>query len=144
LVRETSWRGIVDGIAGGYLDAAQMPSGMPLWLTLGGNENRPVSTVTSLTMSRNGNGITLCKRFYDQGIYSLKEFKRMLLEFPASQHRMGVVHPSSMHNLLLRYWLATGGIDPDRDVQLKNIPPAQMVVDLQGGTIDGFCVGEPW
>ncbi|HAX80706.1 MAG TPA: bacitracin ABC transporter ATP-binding protein [Cyanobacteria bacterium UBA11372] len=144
LVRETSWRGIVDGISGGYLDGAQMPSGMPLWLTLGGNDNRPTPTVTSLTMSRNGNGITLCKRFYDQGIYSLKEFKRMLLEFPASQHRMGVVHPSSMHNLLLRYWLATGGIDPDRDVQLKNIPPAQMVVDLQGGTIDGFCVGEPW
>jgi ABC-type nitrate/sulfonate/bicarbonate transport system substrate-binding protein len=49
-----------------------------------------------------------------------------------------------MHNLLLRYWLAAGGIDPDRDVILKPIPPAQMVVDLQGGTIDGFCVGEPW
>ncbi|HBK66176.1 MAG TPA: bacitracin ABC transporter ATP-binding protein, partial [Cyanobacteria bacterium UBA11166] len=29
LVRETSWRGIVDGMAGGYVDAAQMPSGMP-------------------------------------------------------------------------------------------------------------------
>jgi bicarbonate transport system ATP-binding protein len=144
LVRETSWRGIVDGISGGYLDAAQMPSGMPLWLTLGGNENRPVPVVSSLTMSRNGNGITLCKRFYDQGIYSLKEFKRMLLEFPAQQHRMGVVHPSSMHNLLLRYWLAAGGIDPDRDVQLKNIPPAQMIVDLQAKTIDGYCVGEPW
>ena len=35
LVRETSWRGIVDGMTGGYLDAAQMPSGMPMWLTFG-------------------------------------------------------------------------------------------------------------
>lgn len=26
LVRESSWRGITDGIAGGYLDAAQMPA----------------------------------------------------------------------------------------------------------------------
>ena len=68
----------------------------------------------------------------------------MLLESPAQQHRMAMVHPSSMHNLLLRYWLASGGIDPDRDVMLKTIPPAQMVVDLQAGTIDGFCVGEPW
>jgi bicarbonate transport system ATP-binding protein len=59
-------------------------------------------------------------------------------------HRMGVVHPSSMHNLLLRYWLAAGGIDPDHDVELKTIPPAQMVVDLKAGSIDGFCVGEPW
>jgi bicarbonate transport system ATP-binding protein len=49
-----------------------------------------------------------------------------------------------MHNLLLRYWLASAGIDPDIDVKLKMIPPAQMVVDLKAGTIDGFCVGEPW
>jgi bicarbonate transport system ATP-binding protein len=68
----------------------------------------------------------------------------MLRDSQERQHRMGVVHPSSMHNLLLRYWLAAGGIDPDRDVILKNIPPAQMVVDLQAGSIDGFCVGEPW
>lgn len=144
LVRETSWRGIVDGIAGGFLDAAQMPSGMPVWMTLGGHENRPLPVVSSLTMTRNGNAITLCKRFYDQGIYGLADFKKMLLESPNLQHRMGVVHPSSMHNLLLRYWLAAGGIDPDHEVHLTNLPPAQMVVDLQAGSIDGFCVGEPW
>lgn len=146
LVRETSWRGIVDGMVGGYIDAAQMPSGMPLWMTLGGHDkdNRPLPMVTSLTMTRNGNAITLCKRFYDQGIYSLADFKKMLLKSPNQQHRMGIVHPSSMHNLLLRYWLAAGGIDPDRDVSLKNLPPAQMIVDLQAGSIDGFCVGEPW
>lgn len=144
LVRETNWRGITDGIVGGYLDAAQMPSGMPLWLTLGGHESRPVPVVTALTMTRNGNAITLAKRFYDQGVYTLADFKEMLHNTPQGQHRMGMVHPSSMHNLLLRYWLASGGIDPDRDVSLKTIPPAQMVVDLQGGSIDGYCVGEPW
>ncbi len=143
LVRETSWRGITDGIVGGYLDAAQMPSGMPLWLTLGGHE-RPVPVVSALTMTRNGNAITLDKRFYDQGVYTLADFKAMLHNTPQGQHRMGMVHPSSMHNLLLRYWLAAGGIDPDRDVSLKTIPPAQMVVDLQAGSIDGYCVGEPW
>lgn len=144
LVRETSWRGIVDGISGGFLDAAQMPSGMPVWMTLGGHENRPLPVVSSLTMTRNGNAITLCKRFYEKGIYGLADFKKMLLESPNLQHRMGVVHPSSMHNLLLRYWLAAGGIDPDHEVHLTNLPPAQMVVDLQAGSIDGFCVGEPW
>jgi bicarbonate transport system ATP-binding protein len=144
LVRETSWRGIIDGITGGFLDAAQMPSGMPLWLTLGAHDTKPLPVVTSLTMTRNGNAITLAKRFYDEGVRTLADFKKMLLDSPERQHRMGVVHPSSMHNLLLRYWLAAGGIDPDHDVILKPIPPAQMVVDLQGGTIDGFCVGEPW
>ncbi|GAB4385953.1 MAG: nitrate ABC transporter ATP-binding protein [Elainellaceae cyanobacterium] len=144
LVRETSWRGIVDGIAGGYLDAAQMPAGMPVWLTVGGHEERPLPVVSALTMTRNGNAITLAKKFYDQGVYTATEFKRMLLESTEQRHTLGMVHPSSMHNLLLRYWLAAAGIDPDRDVDLKTIPPAQMIADLKAGIIDGYCVGEPW
>ncbi|MDH6068148.1 nitrate ABC transporter ATP-binding protein [Chrysosporum ovalisporum APH033B] len=144
LVRENSWRGIVDGIVGGYIDAAQMPSGMPMWLTLGGHNNTPVSVVTSLTMTRNGNAITLAKRFYDQGVVTLSDFKDYLLRTREQRHIMGVVHTASMHNLLLRYWLAAGGIDPDLDVDMKIIPPAQMVADLKAGTINGYCVGEPW
>jgi bicarbonate transport system ATP-binding protein len=144
LVRESSWRGVVDGMTGGYIDAAQMPSGMPLWITLGGAGAQSVPVTTSMTMTRNGNAITLDKRFQAQGINTPAAFKQMLLDSPEKQHRMGVVHPSSMHNLLLRYWLAAAGIDPDHDVQLKTIPPAQMVVDLKAGTIDGFCVGDPW
>ncbi|PSN20133.1 bacitracin ABC transporter ATP-binding protein [filamentous cyanobacterium CCP5] len=144
LVRETSWRGIVDGMRGGYLDAAQMPAGMPLWLTLGGDEDPPVPMTTALTMTRNGNAITLAKHFYEEGVFSLEDFQHYLLRTRDRTHTLGVVHPSSMHNLLLRYWLAAGGIDPDIDVSLKTIPPAQMLVDLKADTIDGFCVGEPW
>jgi bicarbonate transport system ATP-binding protein len=144
LVRESNWRGIRDGLAGTYLDAAQMPAGMPLWMTVGGGENKPLPVVSSLTITRNGNAITLAKRFYEQGVHSLTELKRMLLESTEVTHTLGVVHPASMHNLLLRYWLAAGGIDPDRDVKLDTIPPAQMVSNLQAGNIDGYCVGEPW
>ncbi|MEA5496376.1 ABC transporter ATP-binding/substrate-binding protein [Limnoraphis robusta] len=144
LVRETSWRGISDGMVGGYLDAAQMPSGMPLWLSLGGHNDKPLAVVTGLTMTRNGNAITLCRRFYEKGIRTLADFRKMLLSSTGEPHRMGMVHPASMHNLLLRYWLASGGIDPDYDLHLQTIPPAQMVVDLKAGSIDGFCVGEPW
>lgn len=149
LVRETSWRGIVDGINGGYIDAAQMPAGMPVWLTVGGHNEKgtPLPVVSALTMTRNGNAITLAKRFYDQfdrPVQSAQEYKQMLLALDGEPHRLGIVHPSSMHNILLRYWLAAAGIHPDRDVQLQNIPPAQMVVDLKKGSIDGYCVGEPW
>lgn len=144
LVRETSWRGIVDGITGNYLDGAQMPAGMPTWFTIGGHQNTALPVVTSLTMTRNGNAITLGKKFYDLGVQTAKDLKRALLETTEEKHRLGMVHPSSMHNILLRYWLASGGIDPDEDVELKTIPPAQMVVDLRGNTIDGYCVGEPW
>lgn len=144
LVRETSWRGITDGIKGRYLDAAQMPSGMPLWLTLGGYENHPVPVVTSLTMTRNGNAITLARRFYQQGVFTLSDFKQYLHQTRNQRHTLGMVHPASMHNLLLRYWLAAGGIDPDQDITLMTIPPAQMVADLRTESIDGYCVGEPW
>ncbi|MBD2326022.1 nitrate ABC transporter ATP-binding protein [Alkalinema sp. FACHB-956] len=144
LVRESTWRGVADGITGGYIDAAQMPSGMPAWITLGGAGAQSVPVVSSLTMTRNGNAITLDRRFQDMGVKTLADFKRVIEQSPDQPHRMGVVHPSSMHNMLLRYWLASAGIDPDRDLQLKAIPPAQMVVDLKGGTIDGFCVGDPW
>lgn len=144
LVRESSWRGIQDGLAGGYLDAAQMPSGMPIWLTVGGMNDKPLPVVSAMTMTRNGNAITLDKRFYDQGIHSLADLRRMLLETDGLPHRFGMVHPASMHNLLLRYWLASGDIDPDKDVSVINTPPAQMMVNLEAGTIDGYCVGEPW
>jgi bicarbonate transport system ATP-binding protein len=144
LVRESSWRGVVDGLTGGYIDGAAMPSGMPLWITLGGAGNQSVPIVTSLTLSRNGNAITLGKRFQDQGVKTLADFREVIRQTPDKPHRMGVVHPSSMHNLLLRYWLASADIDPDRELSLKQIPPAQMVVDLKANTIDGFCVGDPW
>lgn len=144
LVRETSWRGIVDGIAGSYLDAAQMPAGMPTWFTCGGHQDTALPIVSALTMTRNGNAITLGKKFYDMGIQTSQDLKRAILESTDERHRLGMVHPSSMHNILLRYWLASGGIDPDRDVELKTLPPAQMVVDLKADSIDGYCVGEPW
>ncbi len=144
LVRESSWRGVVDGLTGGYIDAAAMPSGMPLWISLGGAGAQSIPIISSLTLSRNGNAITLNKKFQDQGVKTLEDFRDMIRQSPEKPHRMGVVHPSSMHNLLLRYWLASAGIDPDLELTLKQIPPAQMVVDLKGGTIDGFCVGDPW
>jgi nitrate/nitrite transport system substrate-binding protein len=44
----------------------------------------------------------------------------------------------------MRYWLASGGIHPDKDITLITIPPAQMVANMKVGKMDGFCVGEPW
>ena len=143
-MRETSWRGIVDGIIGGYLDGAQMPAAMPTWLTAGGYQNQPVPVVSGLTMTRNGNAISLSKKLYDKGVYTAADFKRVLLESSTETHTLGIVHPSSIHNLLLRYWLAANNINPDKDVHLTTIPPAQMVADLKAGSIDGYCISEPW
>jgi bicarbonate transport system ATP-binding protein len=144
LVRETSWRGIVDGLVGGYLDAAQMPSGMPAWMSVGGHNGTPLPIVSALTLSRNGNGITLGRKLREQGVETVADYHRFLQTHEREPHTMGIVHPASMHNLLLRYWLASNGIDPDRDVHLQTLPPAQMLADLKDGSIDGYCIGEPW
>jgi nitrate/nitrite transport system ATP-binding protein len=144
LNREPSWKAIAQGVAEGRLDGAQMVAGMPLSMTIGAGGNQPVPIITALVLSRNGNAITLDKRFQEQGVRTLGDLKNALSLTPDKVHTFGMVHPSSMHNLLLRYWLASGGIDPDRDVALTVIPPAQMVANLKAGNIDGYCVGEPW
>jgi nitrate/nitrite transport system substrate-binding protein len=70
--------------------------------------------------------------------------------------KMGMVFPVSTHNYELRYWLAASGISPgfyttdditgtsNADVQLSVTPPPQMPSTLEAGTINGYCVGEPW
>ena len=54
------------------------------------------------------------------------------------------MHAYSTHNLLLRYWLATAGLEAGRDVRLSVVPPARAVEALQSGQIAGFCAGAPW
>jgi NitT/TauT family transport system ATP-binding protein len=58
--------------------------------------------------------------------------------------RFAVVHPHSGHNYELRYWLAASGVRPDHDVEIVILPPPLMADALDHGTIDGYCVGEPW
>jgi nitrate/nitrite transport system ATP-binding protein len=97
-----------------------------------------------LVLSRNGNAITLSNKYKDWGVRKLADLKAAVLQSPDKIETFGMVHPASMHNLMLRYWLASGGIDPDSDVNLTVIPPPQMVSHLKAGNIDGYCVGEPW
>ncbi|MGB5962633.1 MAG: nitrate ABC transporter ATP-binding protein [Coleofasciculaceae cyanobacterium] len=144
LNREPSWKAIASGIVTGRLDGAQMLAGMPVSLTIGPGNKSSVPVISAITLSRGGNAITLSKRFYDQGVRNLGDLKRAIAKSPDKVPTLGMVYPSSMHNLLLRYWLASGGIDPDQDVGLTVIPPPQMVSNLKAGNIDGYCVGEPW
>jgi len=144
LVRETSWRGVADGFVDQTLDAALMPSGMPTWMTAGGHDGHPLPIVTALTFSRNGNEVTLARRLSEAGVHSVEDYRNWLQSHNREPHTLGIVHPASMHNLLLRYWLAASGIDPDKDVHLQALPPAQMLADLKDGSIDGYCCGEPW
>ncbi len=144
LNRGADWQEIAAGVATGRFDAAQMVAGMPLALTLGAGGKTPIPVVNALNLSRNANAITLSKRLYSEGVRTLADLKTAINASPDHILTLGIVHPTSMQNLVLRYWLAAGGIDPDRDVSLTVIPPTQMVSQLKAGKIDGYCAGEPW
>lgn len=144
LSREPSWKSLAEGIATRRLDAAQMVAGMPIAMTLGMGGKAPLPIVTALVMARNGNAITLSKDLYNAGVRTPADLKALIAKTPDKVPTLGIVHPASMHNLMLRYWLASGDIDPDTDVSLTVIPPPQMVANLKAGSIDGYCAGEPW
>jgi nitrate/nitrite transport system ATP-binding protein len=143
LCAESSWDAIAEQMASGELTAAQMVAGMPLAMTLGMNGKPSVPMSVPLVLSRNGNAITLSSTLFHQGIHNLQTLKAAI-SAGDRQMTLGVVHSCSMHNLMLRYWLASGGIDPDLDLILLVIPPQEMVARMKSGQIDGFCVGEPW
>ncbi|MBD2164619.1 ABC transporter substrate-binding protein [Calothrix membranacea FACHB-236] len=144
LRRASSWQEIAKGVVTGKLDAAQMVAGMPLALTLGAGDQKPIPVINALNLSRNANAITLSKNLYNQGVRDLASLKAAINQNPDQIMTLGVVHPTSMQNLVLRYWLAAGSIDPDKDVSLAVIPPTEMVSQLKAGNIDGYCAGEPW
>ncbi|MEA5566861.1 nitrate ABC transporter ATP-binding protein [Anabaena sp. UHCC 0399] len=144
LSKANSWQEITKGFVSGRLDAAQMLAGMPLSLTLGAGNKPSTPVINALNLSRNANAITFSKRLYNQGVRSLADLKAVINATPDQIFTLGIVHPASMQNLILRYWLAAGGIDPDTDISLTVIPPTQMVAQLEAGYIDGYCAGEPW
>ncbi len=143
LHREESWQDLAAGVIDGRLDGAQMLAAMPMAMTLGLNGQPPQPLMTSLVLSRNGNAITFSRQLWEQGVKTAADL-RAYLDRTGDRPRFGIVHPASMHNLLLRYWLAAANIDPDQDVELLVIPPPQMVYHLKAGHISGFCVGQPW
>ena len=145
LCQEASWDAIADNLVSGEIHAAQMVAGLPLALTLGmkGRPSTPISV--PLVLSRNGNAITLSTELYNQGIRTLQNLKAAIGTATIERKlTLGIVHSCSMHNLMLRYWLASAGIDPDTELNLVVIPPQEMGDLLRSGEIDGFCVGEPW
>ncbi len=157
LSSEASWANIRDKVAIGALDGAQMLAAMPIASTLGlGALHRPM--VTAFSMGLNGNAITVSNALYarmcaidavaaNDPVGSAQVLKALVdQDRKAGRPPMtfAVVYPFSNHNYQLRYWLAAGGIDPDRDVYLIVVPPPKMVSHLEAGSIDGYCVGEPW
>jgi ABC-type nitrate/sulfonate/bicarbonate transport system substrate-binding protein len=144
LKRELGWATIRDKIIHGELDAAHALAGMPFAATLGLG-SAPCECITGLILGLNGNAITLSSELWKNGVRDAKSLREVILRLRGKKtFTFGIPFPYSSHNFLLRRWLSSGGIDPQKDVQIVVVPPPQMFANLKAGNLDGYCVGEPW
>jgi two-component system, oxyanion-binding sensor len=141
---EPSWANLADKLSFGLLDAAVMLP--PLTLAMAAGLRGPsAKLIVPMGISQGGNTIVLGGEGarLDAG----KPPGCRLVAWLRRQNarpRFAVVHRFSTHNLLLRYWLALSGIDPDRDIETVVVPPSEVVAALTSGQIAGFCAGAPW
>jgi two-component system, oxyanion-binding sensor len=144
LSRELGWASIRDKIIHGELEAAHALAAMPLAVTLGLG-SVACDCLTALVLNLHGNAITLSNDLWNRGARDANTLREEVVR----SHRekvltFGAVFSFSSHRHLLRKWLASAGVNPDRDVRIVIVPPPQMVANLQSGNLDGFCAGEPW
>lgn len=158
LHKEASWSNVRDKVIVGQFDCAHMLAPMPLAASLGINHVRE-AVMTPLTLSLNGNAITVSKAV-DAHMRDVSAGRsrsdplsagRALAAVIAERQRkssgpltFAVVFPFSCQHYELRDWLASSGVDLDRDIRLVGLPPSMMADSLAAGKIDGFCAGEPW
>jgi len=131
VIKTAGWAVIRDKTLNKEYDAAHMLSPMPLAISMGVGSN-PVPYTIPAIENINGQAITLSVKHKDKrDPKSWKGFK------------FAVPFDYSMHNYLLRYYLAEHGIDPDTDVRIRAVPPPEMVANLRADNIDGFLGPDP-
>ena len=144
LCREVGWATIRDKVTYGELDAAHAPAPM-LWAAQLGLGCAPADVCTGFVFNLHGNAITLSTRLWKAGVRDLSTLREEALRRRGeSKLTFGIVFPYSMHQVLLQQWLRAARLDPERDVRIAVVPPAQMFRNLAAGTLDGYCAGEPW
>ncbi|MFG1297561.1 MULTISPECIES: CmpA/NrtA family ABC transporter substrate-binding protein [Xanthobacter] len=167
---QANWKVLLDRVITGELDGAHMLAGQPLAATIGFGTKADI--VTPFSMDLNGNAITVSNAVWQQMKAKIPTgpdgkpqhpikadaLKPVVEKYKAEgkPFNLGMVFPVSTHNYELRYWLAAGGINPGyyspsdvsgqikADALLSVTPPPQMPSTLEAGTIEGYCVGEPW
>jgi len=149
LSRQVSWATMRDKLSVGALDGAHMLAPTALATSIGAGAPEPTPLVAPLALNLNGPAVTLSSRLAgvvgdDGSADGLARLVARRRQEGASPITLAVVFPFSIHNYLLRDWLARSGLDPDRDVRLTVAPPARMTGLLVDGVVEGFCVTEPW
>ncbi|MGP1375267.1 MAG: CmpA/NrtA family ABC transporter substrate-binding protein [Almyronema sp.] len=133
VVKMPSWGAVRDSAIAGELDAYHMLAPMPIAMTLGLGSAAFGVKLASIE-NINGQAITVAER-HRGAVNGPADFRGFTI---------GVPFPYSMHNLLLRYYLATGGLDPDVDVKIRPVPPPDSIAQMVAGDIDAYLMPDPF
>ena len=153
VAKQASWGATRDNLVlgggGGGIDGAHILTPMPYLITSGRvtQNNQPVPMYILARLNLNGQGISVAKEFLPTGAkLDASPLKKVFTERTAAgkEIKIAMTFPGGTHDMWIRYWLAAGGIDPDKDVQTIVVPPPQMVANMKVGTMAAFCVCEPW
>jgi nitrate/nitrite transport system substrate-binding protein len=151
--KQASWGATRDnmalGTAGGGIDGGHILRPKVHLYSSGKvmQNNQPLPMYTLLNLNEDCQGLSVAQEYAETGVgldsSPLKE------AFAAKKAAGGapsvaMTFPGGTHDLWIRYWLAAGGITPNVDVDVIVVPPPQMVANMKVGTMDAFCVGEPW
>jgi nitrate/nitrite transport system substrate-binding protein len=151
--KQASWGttrdNLVLGAEGNGIDGAHILSPMPYLISSGKvtQNNQPTPMYILARLQLNGQCISVAKEYSDLKVgLDTAPFKEALMKKKASGKsvKAAMTFPGGTHDLWIRYWLAAGGIDPDKDIETIVVPPPQMVANMKVGTMDCFCVCEPW
>ena len=151
--KQASWGttrdNLVLGSEGNGIDGAHILTPMPYLISAGKvtQNNQPTPMYILARLNLDAQCISVAKEYADLKIGTdAAPFKAALEKKKASGKsvKAAMTFPGGTHDLWIRYWLAAGGIDPDKDIETIVVPPPQMVANMKVGTMDCFCVGEPW
>jgi nitrate/nitrite transport system substrate-binding protein len=132
VIKTAGWALIRDKVINKEYDASHMLAPMPIAMSMGvGSNPMPINVATIQNI--NGQAITLHVKHKD------KRDPKMWKGF-----KFAVPFEYSMHNFLLRYYVAEHGLDPDKDIQIRVVPPPEMVANLRAGNLDGYLGPDPF
>ncbi|ANL50850.1 MULTISPECIES: CmpA/NrtA family ABC transporter substrate-binding protein [Rhizobium] len=153
VAKQASWGATRDNLvlggAANGIDGAHILSPLPYLMQTGKvtQNNKPVPMAILARLNLDSQGISVAKEYAETGVQldasKLKAaFEKKKAE--GKEVKAAMTFPGGTHDLWIRYWLAAGGIDPNKDVSTIVVPPPQMVANMKVGNMDVFCVGEPW
>jgi nitrate/nitrite transport system ATP-binding protein len=134
------WQALESELREGRLDVAITSATAPLSLRLGLNDQPAWPAITPMTVTRNGNALCLGRRFLEREV---RDLAGLAAQLQSAQRplRLAIAQKGNMQELLLRHWLASGGIGPDTQVECLSLSPMAMEASLRAGEIDGFIAG---